>query len=750
MPPRTPPTDHLDGYTPGKLGASDPASDPIVQSEVRRESADRKNKAGRWLHLDGFANQLTGIGAWETDKVYGGRAQGPEFRVSFLTGAECEDRWRGSDLGGRIVEQVPNEMTREGWDTTVQPEDDEEFKLDARTRARADAIARDRAYVDGMPGPLWHKHEVRARLRRRRDEYFLLHFDATQAVAPAGQAGAPHETPEPEEQNVGQAVVEELEARDRDLGVLDAVREALCYERAYGGGAVLLGVDDGVSDLTQPLDESRVRAIRHLTAFRGGWDGELIAWRYYNDPRKPKFGQPEIYMLRNLGVPIAAPPAPGETSIRPQTIPTNPAGALICYVHESRLLVFPGTAVSRRARVQMRGWGDSVFTRVGEVLSQYSQTWSAVANLMTDWAQGVLKMEGLADLLAGPNGEGSPDGQNVVAARMMAINMGKSIARTFLLDSEEDFTREVAPLSGIADVLQQFALRLAAAADQPVSMLMGQVKGGLGDAGNTDLRFFYDKIAGQQEIRVMPQVRRLRRLQFLAKDSPTGGVEPKKWTTTARALWQPTAGEEIDQRNKQALTDEIYLRNGVVTPAEIAASRFGGAKYSTETVIDLDARRAVAALQAATPTPEGATEEPTDPNAPALQPGDPATPPPADDGSAVELTPSAVSGIITVNEARAAKGLGPWPDEAEGQLTVAEFVAKRASVIAVAANAEAGSVGKPPESDTPPPPVVHAAPGAPPPKNGEPSEEPGKGAPPPSAEHVASLQNAPEAGDDNK
>lgn len=704
MPPRKTPTDHLDGYTLEPLGTSDPASDPVVQSEVRRESAARKDKASRWLHLDGFANQLTGTGAWETDKVFGGRPQGPEFRVVFLTGAECEDRWRGSDLGGRIVEQIPNEMTREGWDTTVQPQDDEEFKLDGRTRARADAIARDRAYVDGLTLPLWEKHRVRARLRRRRDEYFRLHFDATQAVAPAGQAGAPGEVIRAEEEDVGQAIVEELEARDRDLGVLDAVREALCYERAYGGGAVLLGVDDGATDLTEPLDETRVRSIRHLTAFRGGWDGELIAWRYYNDPRKPKFGQPEVYMLRNLGVPIASPPAPGEApALGPQAIPRNPAGALICYVHESRLLLFPGTAVSRRARVQMRGWGDSVFTRVGEVLSQYGQTWSAVANLMTDWAQGVLKMEGLADLLAGPNGEGSPDGTSVVAARMMAINMGKSIARTFLLDSEEEFTREVAPLTGIADVLEQFALRLAAAADEPLSLLMGQTKGGLGNAGNTDIRFFYDKIAGQQEMRMMPQVRRLRRLQLLAKDSPTGGVEPKKWAATARALWQPTEAEETDRRNKQAQTDDVYLRWGVVTPAEIAVSRFGGSKYSSETVIDLEARAAAVALQGAPGEEEGGEGA-----APALGAPAPATnptdaPPPTQGGPDVDLTATSVSAIVTVNEARAAKGLPPWPDASEGQLTVAEFTAKHAAAVAVATNAEVGKVGKPPEADTPAP-----------------------------------------------
>lgn len=729
MPPRKPPVDHIDGYTPERLASTDPATDPVVQAAVKRESSNRKGKADRWLHLDGFANQLTGLGAWETDKVYGGKQQGPDFRVDFLTGPECSDRWRGSDLGGRIVEQIPMEMTREGWEMTVQPEDDEEFKIDGKTRARADSIAIERTIVEEI---VQARAGRNARETREIIKRFRAHCrkrrDAAQSVAPAGLAGAPGVQPEITDDDIGQAIVEEMEARDRDLGVADAAREGLNYERAYGGGGVLLGVDDGETDLTKPLDETRIKSIRHLTAFRGGWDGELIAWRYYNDPRLPKFGQPEIYMLRNLGVPISSTPAPGET-VKPQVMATSAVSALICFVHESRLLLFGGTPVSRQARVQMRGWGDSVFTRVGEVLSQYSQTWSAVANLMTDWAQGVLKMEGLADLIAGPNGETTPGGGGVVAARMMAINMGKSIARTYLIDSEEEFKREVAPLTGIADVLGEFALRLAAAADMPVSMLMGQVKGGLGDAGNTDLRFFYDRVAGLQEMRLMPQIRRLKRLQFLAKDSPTGGVEPKKWAVTPRTLWQPTAGEETEQRNKQAQTDQIYINAGVVTAQEVAASRFGGAKYSTETVIDMEARRAMARL----PATEEGEGDPNAAPAPGQAPGD--TPPPAAAGASVDLTATAISGIITVNEARAVKGLPPWPGGADGELTVAEFMAKRAAVIATAANAEAGTVGKPPDADKPDPVPVIAhppgAPGAPPGKAPTPPKEGDTDQPPP-------------------
>ena len=49
-----------------------------------------------------------------------------------------------------------------------------------------------------------------------------------------------------------------------------------------------------------------------------------------------------------------------------------------------------------------------------------------------------------------------------------------------------------------------------------------------------------------------------------------------KWPS----LWQMSPTEEADYRNKIATTDGIYLQNQVLTPAEVAVSRFGGGRYS--------------------------------------------------------------------------------------------------------------------------------------------------------------------------
>ena len=63
-----------------------------------------------------------------------------------------------------------------------------------------------------------------------------------------------------------------------------------------------------------------------------------------------------------------------------------------------------------------------------------------------------------------------------------------------------------------------------------------------------------------------------------------------------KPLYQPTHLEQAQTRYQQAQTDQIYLTTDVVSPEEIALSRFGGDEYSAETHVDFDARDAQEAV----------------------------------------------------------------------------------------------------------------------------------------------------------
>lgn len=518
----------------------------------------------RAVRQDDYVNELTGIGDYSRDRMYGGRAAGAlDFIVREFNQRDAEARWRGSDLGCRLIEAIPDEMTREGWELAVQPAEDEGEDIDEEVTKPGKKSAKDKKK------PLEPKEDA---------------FGADPMAALMGEGPKNPKPIEPADDEP-QRICEDVEAKMEELCAQEAITRALQYERAYGGAVILMGIDDGSRDLTKPLDEENIKTVDWLNVFGGGKDGEAIAWRYYNDPQDAKFGQPEIYQIRNL-VPVGLPTIPGQQyKAAPSMKETT------FYVHESRLLVFPGTAVSNRARVERFGWGDSIFTRVDEVLSQYSQTWGGVANLMSQLNIDVLKMSGFNIGMAGGD---KASKSNPLTARAHLINKTKSIARMVIVDAEEEVERLGASLAGVNETLQEFAVRLAAAADMPVTLLMGTSPGGMNATGESDIRFFYDRIGARQKRFLLPVLRRLYKLVMLSKEGPTEGEEPEKWNLKFNPLRQLSELEQAELRKVVAETDKIYIDAGVLSAEEVAASAYGGSEWSMERTIDFEGREEMA------------------------------------------------------------------------------------------------------------------------------------------------------------
>ncbi len=358
---------------------------------------------------------------------------------------------------------------------------------------------------------------------------------------------------------------EDAEAIEDALQTLEAndrLYDALCYERAYGGGAIFIGANDGEKDLRNPLNLNKLQSIEFLTAMPAQ---ELYACAWYDNPFAPNYGKPARYRFQPQGIVSARWAASSE-------------------IHESRFLIFQGTVVSRRQLQANQGWGNSVLLRVHEVLSDFGQTWGAVAALLQDFAQSIYKIKGLAALV-------SQNKDAEVIKRVQLIDLMRSVVRGVLLDADEEYKRETTPLSGIPEILEQFALRMSAAADMPVSLLFGQAPAGLNATGASDIRFFYDDVNSEQIIKLKPKVNRLVQLLQTAKQGPTNGRVASRWSIEFRPLWQMTEEEQENLRYKVAQKDEIYIRSGVLTPEEVTVSRFGGDGYSTETAIDMEGRR---------------------------------------------------------------------------------------------------------------------------------------------------------------
>lgn len=338
-----------------------------------------------------------------------------------------------------------------------------------------------------------------------------------------------------------------------DLNARGVFTSALKWSRLYGGSLIVMGVDDGSQDLAQPLNEDGIRKVGFLHVY----EKCLVSRsRMYTDPANEKFGQTEVYQV----TPVTGSPFS---------------------VHESRVLVFDGIDVPSRARADNDGWGDSVIQSMYGRIRGMADAYVSVESIIQEFIIGVFTIDNLQDLIA--NGQ-----EELVRKRLQLVDLSRHMLRSVLVDKEEDYKRITASVAGLGDLVNKLEQALSAVSGVPVTLLFGQSPAGLQATGASDVRFYYDSIAAQQEQRLRKNAERLIYLVYKSAEGPkpTSGDIESGWAVRFIPLWEPTESEVIEMRSKQSETDERYVNTGVLTPADVALSRFGGDEYSAETTLN--------------------------------------------------------------------------------------------------------------------------------------------------------------------
>lgn len=381
--------------------------------------------------------------------------------------------------------------------------------------------------------------------------------------------------------NLGEATLaastQILQSKLDELDVYPKLIQALTWENVFGGAAILIGADDG-RDPSEPLDVNAVESVDFLTVFT---PRDLTARDYYKNPLSPKWGKPETYSFT-------------EASLTGQVF------------HETRFLTFLGGMVTAQQRQSLQGWGLSKLDAVYSPLQIYNSVWISLAELVQDASQGIFGFEDLAGLLA-------DEGAERLVQRMVLLDKARSIVNAVMIDKNlESFDRVATNFSNLPELTDRMTVRLAAAAEIPVAILVGREPSGLNATGEADVRNWYDQVAASRRSALNPKLEYLLHVILRSKDGPTKGVEPDNWTVDYPSLWQPTPSEDADVKLKHAQRDEIYLRNGVVTPEEVALGRFPATGYAHElTTVDVDSRNESEALdetQEPQPEPQASQE----------------------------------------------------------------------------------------------------------------------------------------------
>jgi len=341
-----------------------------------------------------------------------------------------------------------------------------------------------------------------------------------------------------------------------DMDAKKKTNKALRWASVYGGAVALMLIDDGAQSLEEPVDEKKIQSVSELRVydrFQVWWTGSDVE----DDPQNPNYGEPKVYTINPITIGI--------------TMPTF-------RVHRSRLLFFDGDDLSEEYRAANNGWGDSIYQSCYKQLSDLSGSYHSARSIVGDFIQAVLSIDNLQDLVVG----GKAD---VIKKRLEILDMSRSVMNMKMIDSKEKYEKVASSITGLSDLLDRFGLALSGVRGIPYTLLMGQSPAGLNSTGKADLTMWYDSISAAQEEKMLRPMETLVRYIYLSKGGPTNGVEPDEWSIEFNSLWQPTEKEAAETRKSQAETDAAYLDRGVVTPGEIAESRFGGVEYSTQTRI---------------------------------------------------------------------------------------------------------------------------------------------------------------------
>lgn len=334
--------------------------------------------------------------------------------------------------------------------------------------------------------------------------------------------------------------------------------EAWVTARLYGGAGVFMSVDDGMK-LTEPLDLNKIRKVNNLVVLSMY---ELRQTQIMTDITNPQFLLPTMY------------------SFQPRTAQTASQE-----IHASRVIRFIGNPLPRHSSQVVDYWGDSVLTAIYNALRNFNLSYDSVSSVMQDFRLSVLKIRNLADIV-------TADKVDVFRARIEAMNLAKSVMNSVVIDAEaEGFDNLTTSLTGLDTLLDKMSDRLVAATGIPHTHLLGEGSTGtLSGAGESEDRQWKEKISTEQERNLLQPIDTILKVVQLQKQGPTRGKEIEDLTWEFKSLDVQSDKQKADVRLAMANADAAYIDRGVLTPDEVAESRFGGDQYSIETTIDTESR----------------------------------------------------------------------------------------------------------------------------------------------------------------
>lgn len=318
--------------------------------------------------------------------------------------------------------------------------------------------------------------------------------------------------------------MEKIEEAAVVTGIWKGIKECIQWGRLYGGCIAVMMIDG--QDWSTPLRLDRIG--------KGQFKGLLVLDRWMVDPTLfdlvteagPEIGMPKYYTV------VADAPALPRVKI-----------------HYSRVMRQVGVELPYWQKVMENLWGESILERLYDRMIAFDSASTGAAQLVYKSYIRTYKVKDLRSI-ATQGGKAF----NALQLYVDILRRFQNLEGISLMDSEDEFEGNTSGgqgITGMANVLDQFAQQLSGALGIPLVRLFGQSPTGF-NSGDTDIRLYYDSIKQRQESTLRIPVTRIYRA--LAQSE---GIEFKEGTSIQfRNLWQLTEDQKADVATKitQAVT----------------------------------------------------------------------------------------------------------------------------------------------------------------------------------------------------
>lgn len=324
--------------------------------------------------------------------------------------------------------------------------------------------------------------------------------------------------------------VTKVEAEERRLGVKSKVRQALIWQRLYGGAGLILGVP---GDPSLEITPSRLPSgsLKFLTVVT---KDELVPGPVRRNPLDSFYGLPEYFEIQSET----------QGQIR---------------IHPSRVVPFRGVQVSPLSALQ-DFWGDPIWYRLQDAVMSADSSGAILDALLQEAKVDVIRVSNMMANLA------SAEYESLMIRRFQMVAILKGMQNVMMLDKDDEWEQKQITWTGLPDVAKHILNILSGSSNIPMFRLTGQNLTGLAGTGDAETRAYYDDVRSDQNTNLRPV---LDPMDQLLVQSALGGFPEGTWYEWT-SLYQLTDKEKAEIDKMEADTASVYATLGLVPSKALA------------------------------------------------------------------------------------------------------------------------------------------------------------------------------------